>query len=96
MCSRGVLVHCPSRLGAAAAVLAAKLPCRDGMLAKDAPERAKAVHHFDCVISHNFKCSRLSRHGSELKLPLGDPIQVCRYSVVRGGPGHGLPRTPGE
>jgi len=61
MRSCGVLVHRPSRLGAGAAVLAAKFPCRDGVLAKDALERAKTVHHFDSVISHNFKCIRLSQ-----------------------------------
>jgi hypothetical protein len=70
MCSRGVLVHCPSRLGAAVAVLAAELPSGDGVFTKWALERAKAVHHFDGVMSHSFNCSSLSRYDSELKLPL--------------------------
>jgi hypothetical protein len=65
-----VLVHCPGRLGAAAAVTLVKLPCRDGMFTQWALERTKAVHAFDRVISHNFKCSPLSLHDSELKLPL--------------------------
>ena len=69
MCSRGVLVHCPSRLGAAAAVLAAELPCGDGVLTKWALEPGKAVHHFDSVMSHSLNCSCLSRYDSELKLP---------------------------
>src|ERR1017187_5468190 len=54
MCRSGVLVHCPSRLSAATAVLAAKLPCRDGVSAKYTLECAKAVHHFDRVMSHSF------------------------------------------
>ena len=69
MCSRGVLVHCPSRLGAAAAVLAAELPCGDRVLTKWALEPGKAVHHFDSVMSHSLNCSCLSRYDSELKLP---------------------------
>lgn len=69
MCSRGVLVHCPSRLGATAAVLAAELLCGDRVFAKGALERSKAIDHFDGVISHSFKCSRLFRYDSELKLP---------------------------
>jgi hypothetical protein len=69
MCSRGVLVHCPSRLGAAVAVLAAKLLCSDGVFTKWTLEHAKSVHHFDGVMSHSFKCSRLSWYDSELKLP---------------------------
>jgi hypothetical protein len=46
MCDRGVLVHCPSRLGAAVAVQAAEIPCGEGVFTKLALERAKAVHHF--------------------------------------------------
>ena len=68
MCSRRVLVHRLGRLGAAAAVLAAELPCGDGVSTKGAFERAKAVHHCDGVMSHSFNCSRLSRYDSELKL----------------------------
>jgi hypothetical protein len=34
MRSGGVLVHCPSGLGAAATVLAAELPCGDGVFAE--------------------------------------------------------------
>jgi hypothetical protein len=69
MCGRGVLVHCPGRLGAAVAVLAAEFLCGDGMFTKGTLERAKPGHHFDGVMSHNFKYSRLSRYDSELKLP---------------------------
>jgi hypothetical protein len=47
MCSRSVLVHCPSRLGAAFSVEAVELPCGDGVFTEWALERAKAVHHFD-------------------------------------------------
>jgi hypothetical protein len=57
-----------SRLGAAAAVLAAELPCGDGVSTKWALEYAKALHHCDGVMSHSFKCSHLSRYDSELKL----------------------------
>jgi hypothetical protein len=64
-----VLVHCPSRLGTTAAVLAAKLLRGDGVFAKWAFERRKTVYHFDGVISHSFKGSRLSGYDSELKLP---------------------------
>jgi hypothetical protein len=69
MCSRGVLIHCPGRLGAAVAVLAAELLCVDGVLTDWALERAKAVHHCNGVMSHSFKCSRISHYDSELKLP---------------------------
>ena len=69
MCSCGVLVHRPGRLSAAAAVLAAELLCANGVFTKRTLERTKAVHHFDRVMSHSFKCSRLSPHDSELKLP---------------------------
>jgi hypothetical protein len=54
MCSRGVLVHCPSCLCAAIAALTAELPCGDGVFTKWALELAKAVHHCDGVISHSF------------------------------------------
>jgi hypothetical protein len=69
MCRHGVLVHCPSRLSAAATGLAAKLPCGDGMSTTWTREFAKAVHHLDDVMSHSFNCSCLSRRDSELKLP---------------------------
>ena len=69
MCGYRVLIHCLGRLGAAAAVLAAELPCGDRVFTHQALERAKAVHHFDGVMSHSFKYRRLSRHDSELKLP---------------------------
>jgi hypothetical protein len=69
MFCRGVLVHCPSRLDATVTILAAELLCGDGMFTKRTLERAKTVHHFDSVISHSFKCSRLSRSDSEPKLP---------------------------
>jgi len=53
MCSRGVVVHCLGRLGAAAPVLAAELLCGDGVLTKRALERGDAVHRFDGVMSHS-------------------------------------------
>jgi len=49
MYGRGVLVHCPGRLSTAVSVLAAEIPCGDGVLTKRAPEHGKAVHHFDGV-----------------------------------------------
>jgi hypothetical protein len=58
MCHRGVLVHCPSRLGAAATVLAAEISCGDGVSTKRALEHAKAIHLFDDVMSHSFNCRR--------------------------------------
>jgi hypothetical protein len=69
MCSRGVVIHYFSRLSATTAVLAAEVPRGDGVSTQWAPERTKAAHHFDGVMSHSFKCSRLSRYDSELKLP---------------------------
>jgi hypothetical protein len=65
----GVLVHCPSRLGATVTVLAAEVLCGDRMFTHWTLESAKTVHHFDGVISHSFKSSRLSRFDSEPKLP---------------------------
>jgi hypothetical protein len=56
---RGVHVHCPSCLGAAVSVEAAELTCSDRVFTKWTFERAN-VHHFDGVMSHSFKCSRLS------------------------------------
>ena len=53
MLCRGVLVHCPSRLGATVTVLASELPCGDRMFTNRALERAKTVHHFDGVMSHS-------------------------------------------
>ena len=67
MFGRGVLVHCPSRLGAAVAVQAAEIPCGEGVFTKLALERAKAVHHFDGVMSHNSNCRLSSLCNSELK-----------------------------
>ena len=60
MCSRGVLLPCPSRLDAAVAVQTAEIPCGEGVFTKLALERAKAVHHFDRVMSHSFSCRPLS------------------------------------
>src|ERR1022692_2420528 len=79
MCSRSVLVHCPSRLGAATAVLAAEVRCCDGVLATWARERGHAIDQFDGVMSHSFKCSRLSGHDSEPKFT---PHHLSR---VQGG-----------
>ena len=55
MCQRGVLVHCPSRLGAAATVPATKLPRGDGVLTKWAVELGEAVHHLDGVMSQQLQ-----------------------------------------
>jgi hypothetical protein len=58
MRSRGVVVHRPGRLGTAVAVLGAELLRGDGVFTEWTLERAKAVHHCDGVMSHNFNCSR--------------------------------------
>ena len=63
-----MLVHCPSRLGAAAAVSAAEFRRGDGVFATLARERDQAVHHLDGVMSHSFNSSPLSRYDSEPKL----------------------------
>jgi hypothetical protein len=47
-----------SRLGAAATVLAAKIPRRDEVFTEWAIECGKAVHQFDGVMSHTFNCRR--------------------------------------
>jgi len=60
MCSLGVLVHCPRRLGATVAVLAAEVQCGDGVFAMPARECNQAADHSDGVMSHNFKCSPIS------------------------------------
>jgi len=49
MCGRGVLVHCPSRLGAAVPVMTAEITRGDRVLTKWTLERAKTVHHCDGV-----------------------------------------------
>jgi hypothetical protein len=67
VCCRGVLVHCLSRLGAEASILTTELQCRDGVLATWACERRHAVHRLDGVMSHRFKCSRLSGYCPEPK-----------------------------
>ena len=68
MCSPRVVVHYLSRLGAAAAVLAAELLCADGVFTKRALECRNAIHHFDAVMSHSLNCRPLSKYHSELKL----------------------------
>jgi hypothetical protein len=73
MCSRGVLVHYFSRLGATTAVQAAELPRGDGVPTQYALERAETLHHCDAVMSHIFKYTRSFRSDSELKLP-SDPF----------------------
>ena len=59
MCSQGMVVHCPSCLGAAATLLAAELTCVDGVSTEWAFENRKAVHRDDRVMSQCFNC-RLS------------------------------------
>jgi hypothetical protein len=54
VCSGGVFVHCPRRLGAAVTILAMELLGGDGMFTKRTLERAKAVHQRDRVVSHNY------------------------------------------
>ena len=68
MCHRGVLVHCPSRLRAAVAVLTAELPCRDEVFTKRALKRGEAAHHHGAVMSHSLNCSHLSGCDCALKL----------------------------
>ena len=63
-----MLIHCPSCLSTAASVLNAELACGDGMSAMWTAERGQAMLHFDGVISHIFKCSRIFEQGSEPKL----------------------------
>lgn len=58
MCSRGMLVHCPSGLGAAPTVLAIEVHCGDVVFAKAAFELGKAIHLFDGVMSHSFDSRR--------------------------------------
>ena len=82
MCSRGMVVHCSSRLGAAVAVQAAEIARGEGVFAKPALERAKAVHHSDGVMSHSFNCRPLSRYDSKPKTTVRrvwhyDPVNEC-------------------
>jgi hypothetical protein len=81
VCGRGVIVHCFSRLGAAVAVLTAKLPCSERVFTQWALELAKAVHHFDGVMSHSSKFSRLFRYDLELKLP--SPCPICKQQLTK-------------
>jgi len=67
VCSPRVLVHCLSRLGAAAAILSVELLRGDGVLTKRAFECGTAIHRFDRVMSHTLNCRRLSRRDSKLK-----------------------------
>jgi hypothetical protein len=79
MCNRRVIVHCPSRLGAAVTDLAVELSCGDRVSTEWTLERAKPVHHCDGVVSHTFKCSRSPMYNAELKLPL--PLLVRSQNV---------------
>jgi hypothetical protein len=81
MCSRGMLVHYFSRLRATTAILATEIPRGDGVSTKWALERAKALHRRDGVMSHSFKCSRLSPYDPELKLP--SQLLVCNQTHMR-------------
>jgi len=49
--------------------MAAEVACGDGMSAIWTAERGQAMLHFNGVISHNFKCSRLYEEHSEPKFP---------------------------
>jgi hypothetical protein len=62
MHSRSVLIHCPSSLGTAAAMVATELQRGDRVLTMWAGECGHAVHRLDGVMSHSFKSSPLSRH----------------------------------
>jgi hypothetical protein len=84
MSSRGVLVHCPGGLSAAVSVLAAEIPCGDGMFTKRALEHRKTVHRFDGVMSHAFNSIRLSEDASERKSPSQRAIAI---QPVKQSPG---------
>jgi hypothetical protein len=83
--SRGVIVHCPSCLGAAVPVLAAELPCSYRVFTEGTFEHAKAIHHFDGVISHSFNCSRLSRYDPELKCPSQALTHMSNIALRKDG-----------
>lgn len=57
---RGVFVHHLGSLRAAATLQAAEFPCGYGVRTRYARKLAKAVHHFDVVMSHSFNCNHLS------------------------------------
>jgi hypothetical protein len=78
MSKSGVLVHCPSRLSAAATLLVGELQCGHGVLTDWAPEDGKAIHHFDAVVSHTFNYNCLSRRDSELKFPMASEMAGAR------------------
>src|ERR1700722_11245456 len=80
MCCCGVVVHCLSRLGAATAVLAAKLPCRDGVFATYTLECAKAVHHLNRVMSHRFSVVAHPPYDSKLKFISRPSSRLALYS----------------
>ena len=87
MCKRGMLVHRSSRLGAAATVLAAEIPCGDGVFTEWAFEHGKAAHLFYDVMSHSFNYRRSSWTYSELKLPsapvTSETTGACTYPPVK-------------
>jgi hypothetical protein len=82
---RSVVVHCLSRLSTAATLMTAKVPRRNGVFAQYTLERAKAHHHFDRVVSHSCKCSRLSRASVRTKVTLTAIMwESCTLVRLRG------------
>jgi hypothetical protein len=90
MYSRIMFVHCPSRLGSAAALLTAELQCREGVFATLACERRQAAHHLDGVMSHSFKSSPLPGYDSEPKLPPATRHYRCQSALKQFGVGNSL------
>jgi hypothetical protein len=91
MYSRGVLVHRPSRLAAAVAVLTVELPCGDGVFATYTLERGEPAHHFGRVMSHSFKCMRSSP--VSLRTKVYGANAAHDIAVFFAGPGSPLPRV---
>jgi len=84
-----MLIHCPSCLGTASAVLATELQRRHRVLTMWARKRSHAVDQFDGVMSHSFKPSPLIRHDRRTKVTkagiCGQPVRL-RSELVGGGP----------
>jgi len=80
--SRSVLVHCPSRLGAAVTVLAMELLGGDGMFTNRTFERAKTVHSCDGVMPHSYvACGFLISDESQTN---EGPVETEILSVEKG------------
>jgi hypothetical protein len=81
MCGSCVLVHCFSRLGAAATLQATKDPCRNGVFAEYTFECAKAAHHFDRVMSHSFSVVAYPAYHSKLKF--NSRLSTTKIAFIR-------------